>query len=151
MPLKWRSKAVPEHGHGPLIGPSAARQIPPSLQVVEVRIRAGELIDLVEFVMADGSTDDGGYPSSGGKPQPPFALAAGETLVRLEARHRGGLIGVRLRTSAGRESPWYGRGDGGEVAVFEGSADDPIVGLRRSLMGGMCPNIIEAVRLADAE
>ncbi len=53
--------------------------------MTQVRVRAGDLIDLVEFAMADGTVVNGGFTSSGGRAQAPFDLAADEVIVRLEA------------------------------------------------------------------
>jgi hypothetical protein len=116
--------------------------------VKQVRVRAGDLIDLVEFAMADGSVVNGGYTSAGGRAQPPFELAADETIVRIEAgQTRDALEGLRVRTSKGRESPWFGKQYGAEVKAFAAEADNPIVGFDRAMVG-TCPPIV-GVRLLD--
>ena len=112
-----------------------------------MRVRAGDLIDLLELAMADGSADNGGFASTGGKPADPFPLAPDEHLVRIEAMQDGALRGVRLHTSKGRESQWYGR-QAGERVEFAGSAEDPIVGIERAETGD-CPKIAAVTRLRD--
>ena len=115
-------------------------------QIVEVRVRAGDLVDLVQLITSDGFSNDGGYSSDGGQLQPAFVLEPGERLVRVEAAQSEALHGLRLVTSTGRESPWYGNSARGTVQVFEGSAENPIVGIERSA-GRLCPRIARAVRL----
>ena len=111
-----------------------------------MRVRAGDLVDLVQLITFDGSSNDGGYSSDGGQLQPAFVLEPGERLVRVEAAQSEALHGLRLVTSTGRESPWYGNSARGTVQVFEGSAENPIVGIERSA-GRLCPRIARAVRL----
>ena len=115
-----------------------------------MRVRAGDLVDLVQLVKEDGSTNDGGYSSDGGQLQPAFVLEPGERLVRIEAAQSEALHGLRLVTSTGRESPWYGNSARGTVQVFEGSAENPIVGIERGA-GGICPRIVRVIRLATPE
>ena len=115
-------------------------------QIVEVRVRAGDLVDLVQLITSDGFSNDGGYSSDGGQLQPAFVLEPGERLVRVEAAQSEALHGLRLVTSTGRESPWYGNSARGTVQVFEGSAENPIVGIERS-PGSISPRIARAVRL----
>ena len=112
-----------------------------------MRVRAGDLIDLLEFAMADGSVVNGGYSATGGKAQPPFDLEADEGIVRIEAGQGAALEGLRVRTSKGRESPWYGKQFGAAVKAFVGDAENPIVGFDRG-MAGACPAIV-GVRLLD--
>ena len=113
-----------------------------------MRVRLGELVDLVQFTMADGSTDDGGYLSEGGQLQPAFVLEPGEQLVRIDASQSPALHALRLRTNKGRESPWYGNPSRGTVQVFEGSTENPIIGIKRdSATGTLCPRIAWATLL----
>ncbi len=97
--------------------------------------------------MADGSVVNGGYASSGGRAQLPFDLAADETIVEIEAGQGKALEGLRLHTSKGRESPWYGKKVGAAVKVFSTDAGNPIVGFNRGMVGA-CPEIV-GVRLLD--
>ncbi len=115
--------------------------------MTQVRVRAGDLIDLLEFAMADGSVVNGGYAATGGRAQAPFDLGADEAIVRLEAGQGAALEGFRVRTSKGRESPWFGKQYGADVKAFAGDADNPIVGFERG-MAGVCPPIV-GVRLLD--
>ena len=108
----------------------------PRLQVV--RGRAGNLQDLVQLVIAQDI-------ANGGKLQPAFNLEPTERLVRLEAAQSEVLHGLRLRTSTGRESPWYGNPNRGIVQVFEGSAENPIIGVECG-PGNICTRIATAVR-----
>ena len=114
-----------------------------------MRVRAGAQVDLIQLVMADGSIEDGRYSSNGGEPQPPFVLKPGERLVRVEAAQSEALHGLRLVTSTGRESQWYGNPAGGSVQVFEGSAENPIVGIRRSASWFANPPIAYVIHLND--
>jgi hypothetical protein len=117
-------------------------QVPPSLKVSQIRVRSGELIDLLEFVMADGTIKDGGYRSDGGELQPAFDLEPDEHVVGIEAKMTSDslrLAGLRIITSKGREAGWNS-----EMIValreFSGSAQNPIVGFERGSTG-FCPNI----------
>ena len=115
--------------------------------MAQVRIRSGTLIDLIEFVYADGSVRSWGS-LTGGSADPPFDLAPDEHIVRLAVRHGDSLDGLAVHTSGGRESPWYG-GRGGAPRDFAAAADDPIVALERA-PGGFCPSIARVVRLSEA-
>ena len=115
-----------------------------------MRVRAGDLVDLVQLVKEDGSTNDGGYSSDGGQLQPAFVLEPGERLVRVEAAQSEALHGLRLVTSTGRESPWYGNRNSGTIHVFEGSAENPIVGIERAV-GSPCPSIVRVVLMEAPE
>ncbi len=66
---------------------------------------------------------------------------------RLETGQGATLEGVRIRTSKGRESPWYGRQYGAAVKAFVAEEESPIVGFDRG-MSGDCPPIV-GVRLLD--
>ena len=105
-------------------------------------------MDLLEFVMADGAVRNGGHHSETGQPQPTFDLEPDEHIVRLETKQQdANLFGLRIHTSKGRESPWYG-GQDGATEEFSGSAEDPIVGFERR-GDGCCPRIIGIQRLRD--
>ena len=122
----------------------------PGFKVAQVRVRSGGLIDSLEFVMADGAVRNGGYASPGGQPQPTFDLEPDEHVVRLETKQEGAnLVGLRIHTSKGRESQWYG-GQDGTAEEFSGSAEDPIVGFERAA-DGFCTKIVRVRRLQDAE
>ena len=105
-----------------------------------MKVRSGDLIDLLEFVMADGSVKNGGFSTQGGQEQPPFDLGPDEHIVRLEVKQGIYLDGLRIHTSKGRESQWYG-GQEGATEEFSGSAEDPIVGFERR-GDGCCTRIV---------
>lgn len=131
---------APEPGWcGPeLAGLLVAASVPPNLNVVQVRIRSGKLVDLVAFVMADGQTKRWGS-SSGGEEDTPFDLDRDEHIVSIVTQQGDSLDGLMFHTSKGRKSPWYGW-KGGSPQVFTASAGNIIVGIRRSA-GGFCPRI----------
>ena len=110
-----------------------------------MKVRSGDLIDLLEFVMADGSVKNGGFSTQGGQEQPPFDLGPDEHIVRLEVKQGIYLDGLRIHTSKGRESQWYG-GGGGEETEYVGSVENPIVGFERS-NEAVCPKISRIERL----
>ena len=98
--------------------------------------------------MADGSIKNGGFFSNVGAEQPVFDLEPDEHIVRLETKQGPNLSGLRIHTSKGRESLWYG-GSNGESEDFLGSADDPIVGFARAAEAYF-PKIIKIQRLQEA-
>lgn len=121
-------------------------RFPPSLNVVQVKIRSGTLIDQIEFVMADGQVHTWG--GSGGNSQSPFELAPDEHIVKLVTRQGDSLDGLSLHTSKGRDSPWFG-GRGGNPHTYEADADNPIIAIERDV-SGFCPRI-RRVRLLNGE
>ena len=114
---------------------------------MQVRIRSGALIDWIQFVAADGSTQSWGS-ETGGCEAPPFDLALDEHIVRVAAQQGDSLDGLRLHTTRGRESQWYG-GRGGRPQEFAAPPGDPIVALERA-PHDFCPRIARAVRLSEA-
>jgi hypothetical protein len=124
-------------------------QVAPGLKVSQIRVRSGELLDLLEFVMADGTIENGGHYTDGGMQRPWFDLGPDEHIVRIEARQRAeSLVGLRIHTSKGRESEWYG-GIDGDAEEFVGSAEDPIVGFGREA-GRFCPRLTRVQRLRES-
>ena len=103
------------------------------------------MIYMLEFIKADGSISDGGYVAEGGQIQEVFALEPDERIVRVEADQSETLYGLRIHTSKGRESPWYGSHNG-VPQEFAGSAEDPIVGFQRGAEG-VCPKLVTMQRL----
>ena len=120
---------------------------PPRLNIVQVRIRSGTLIDWIQFVAVDGSTQSWGS-ERGGSEAPPFDLAPDEHIVRVAAQQGDSLDGLRIYTTRGRESQWYG-GRGGRPQEFAAPPGDPIVALER-VPHGFCSRIARAVRLSEA-
>ena len=114
-----------------------------------MRVRAGDTVDLIQFVKADGTSDFGGYSSNGGKFQPSFVLGPEELLVRVEAVQDEVLHALRLATSTGRISQWYGNPTIQSVQIFEGTLDNPIVGLRRSTSWERSPRILHVIHSKD--
>ena len=113
-----------------------------------MRVRSGGLVDLLEFVMADGAVRNGGYPAETGQLQPTFTLDPDEHIIKLETKQQDAtLVGLRIHTSKGRESQWFG-GQDGATEEFSGSAEDPIVGFERR-GDGFCPRIVSIQRLRD--
>ena len=112
-----------------------------------MRIRSGDAVDSVEFVMADGTVENGGYYAFGGNQQPTFELEADEYIVRIEARQKDRLNGLKIYTSHGRASEMYGRAEG-DMEAYKGTAENPIVGIQRD--GPFdCPRIVSVRRLSD--
>jgi hypothetical protein len=106
--------------------------------------------------MADGTVNDGGYSSNGGIASRSFNLDPDEHIVKIEAIQGDRLNGLRVFTSAGRESEWFGRlfdGQGGRIVEhFSASAENPIVGFERNVHGAWgitCPQIIRVQKLND--
>lgn len=106
------------------------------------------MIHMLEFIMADGTIKNGGHVSEGGQIQTPFALEPGEHIVRVEAFQDESLYGLRIHTSKGRESGWYGSHNG-VPQEFAGSVEDPIVGFERGA-AGVCPKIVRMQRLGGS-
>ena len=121
--------------------------------MVEVRARVGDLIDLLEFAMGDGSVANGGHPSSGGTAAPALTLDADEHIVQMEVGQMegGSLQRVSLVTSKGRKADFGGGRSGGAASpqTYVTTADDPIVGFERG-GGGPCPRVTRVVRLSDS-
>ena len=119
--------------------------------MVEVRARIGDSIDLLEFVMGDGTVANGGHPSSGGKAAPALSLDVDEHIVQMEVGQGSALDRVSLVTSKGRKADWRGASGGGGASpqTYVTSADDPIVGFERG-GGGPCPVITGVMRLSDS-
>ena len=114
--------------------------------MIQVRVRSGALVDLLEFVMADGIVENGGHQVNTGRLQPTFTLEPDEHIIKLETKQQdANLVGLRIHTSKGRESQWYG-GQDGATEEFSGSAEDPIVGFERR-GDGCCPRIVGVRRL----
>ena len=112
-----------------------------------MRIRSGDLVDLIEFLSVDDSVRSWGS-RTGGSAQPPFDLDHDEHIVRIVAQEGASLDGLAFHTSKGRESQWYGK-RGGHPTEYKASADDPIVGIERE-GGTFCPRITRVVRLSEA-
>lgn len=107
-------------------------QVPPGLKVAQVRVQSGEVINLLQFVMADGTIKNGGYSNDVGQVQPSFDLGPDEHIVRIMTKQlAASLIGFKIITSKGRDSLWYG-GDEWAFEEFVGSAENPIVGFERN-------------------
>ena len=126
------------------------------MKVAQVRVRHWDYVDSVEFVMADGTVKDAGYSSKGGIPSQPFKLDPDEHIVKIEAIQGDRLNGLRVFTSGGRKSEWFGRlfdGQGGRIVeVFAASPENPIVDVERNVLGSWgfsCPKIIRVQRLND--
>ena len=123
------------------------------MKVAQVRIRFGDLIDSIEFVLVDGSVQTDGYSVAGGREQPTFDLDQDEHIVKIECEQEdddpaGTLFGLQLFTSSGRISPWYG-GRQGARRIFEGSEENPIIGIERGGPGGFCPKIVRVYFFND--
>ena len=99
------------------------------------------------FIMADGTSKNGGFVSNTVLEYPVFNLEPDEHIVRLETKQGPSLSGLRIHTSKGRESLWYGGSDG-ESEDFRGSTDDPIVGFARAAEANS-QKIIMIQRLRD--
>jgi hypothetical protein len=120
-------------------------RFPPEWNVVQVKVRAGALIDQIQFVMADKQIHTWG--SNGGESQPAFDLALDEHIVKIVAMQGDTLDGFCVHTSKGRESPWYG-GRGGRRDNYEATADNPIIAIERASTG-FCPRIASVRFLKD--
>jgi hypothetical protein len=106
--------------------------------------------------MADGTVKDGGYSSSGGSSASALKLDPDEHIVKIEAVQGDRLNGLRVFTSKGRESHWFGRlfdGRGGRIVeLFSASAENPIIDFERDVRGAWgvtCPKIVKVQRLND--
>eukprot|EP00966_Prymnesium_polylepis_P330238 7385902-Prymnesium_polylepis.1 len=112
--------------------------------VGKVRVRAGALIDQIEF-RTRGSGPPKVYGGNGGVQQPDFDLGDGEWLTKVEHRRGNSLDAVRFTTSKGRVSQWYGNVYGGaSMRPFIASEGKMIVGLKRA-QGGFCPGLTDAL------
>lgn len=65
---------------------SAWFQVPLASKVSQVKVRSGDSIDLLEFVMADGTVKNGRVFSEDGQEQPTFNLGPDEHIMGLEVR-----------------------------------------------------------------
>ena len=69
-------------------GPSCVDQtteaISASLEISEIHVRSGALIDKIEIHYRDGTSIARG--TNGGGPRPPFVLQEGEKLVKIQTR-----------------------------------------------------------------
>ena len=126
-------------------------KVPLDKKVAHIRVRSGNLVDYVEFMMADGSLKNGGYIPAGGNQAPSFGLDPvfildpEENIVRIEVMQGDRLAGLKFYTSRGKESPWFGTKKG-RRKVFPASAENPIVAIERD-GGGISPRISKVQRL----
>ena len=115
-------------------------------EISEIHVRSGALIDKIEFRYRDGTRAVHG--KNGGDARPPFILQQGEKLVRIETKQglppwKNGspaLIGCQFYTNFGRASEWFGGPRGGPEEHFKGSAERPIIDIKRD-QHGFCPRI----------
>jgi len=132
-------------------GPSCVDQtteaVSASLEISEIHVRSGALIDKIEIHYRDGTSIARG--TNGGGPRPPFVLQEGEKLVKIQTRQGDSLDGCQFFTDAGRSSQWYG-GHGGSPSSFLASAQDPIIDIQRASTG-CCPRITGIVRVSDRQ
>ena len=110
-------------------------------EISEIHIRAGHLIDHIEFLYRDGSKATHG--GDGGHVTEPFVLLPGEKLISIKVQQGASLDGCQFFLDSGRSSQWYG-GRGGNSGSFEGSQHNPILDIRRATQG-FCPRIIDVV------
>ncbi len=114
-------------------------------------MRSGSLVDAVQFIMADGTVKDGGYVTSGGDSSPSFGLdpvftlSPDEHIKKIEVAQQDRLAGIRIVSTKGKVSQWYGT-KRGERKTFIASTDNPIVGIEREA-GGVCTRVLRALRL----
>ncbi len=108
-------------------------------------------MDIVQFVMADGTVKSGGYATTGGDANPSFGLdpvfdlSPDEHILKIEVFQQDRLAGLRIVSTKGRVSPWYGT-QRGERKTFVASANNPIVSIEREV-GQISSRIVRAQRL----
>ena len=113
--------------------------------VFKVRVRAGDLVDQVEFHVTGETPIVKTYGGNGGRQCADFDLSPGEWLTAVLRRQGNSLDAVRFETSLGRQSQWYGNQSGGrDMPRLAAPAGQTIVGLRRPT-GGLCPGIQDIV------
>ena len=113
-------------------------------RVFKVRVRAGDLVDQIEFHVAGPTSETPvveTYGGNGGCQCADFDLVPGEWLTAVLRRQGNSLDAVRFETNTGRQSQWYGNQSGGRAMPrLAAPAGQTIVGLRRP-SGGCCPGI----------
>ena len=112
LPRHASSKRLLRRFVGAADEPAAPQPRSPQGPVLEVTVRSGSFVDCVTFRYADGTS--AAFGGAGGEAHAPFELAEGETLVEVRGRHGAYVESVQFVTSAGRVSPRYGGGEGGE-------------------------------------
>lgn len=129
-------------------------KVPLHHNIAQIRVRSGSLVDHIEFVMADGNVKTGGYVPPGGNRAPPFGLDPvfvldpEEHVIRIEMSQGEMLSAIKIFTSKGKETQWYGtKIQKGRLKVFAASAENPIVSFERD-SGRVCPRITK-VQLLD--
>eukprot|EP00964_Phaeocystis_antarctica_P100725 scaffold66302_cov57-Phaeocystis_antarctica.AAC.1 len=117
-------------------------------RVFKVRVRAGDLVDQVEFHVAGPNSETPvveTYGGNGGRQCADFDLNPGEWLAAVLRRQGNSLDAVCFETNTGRQSQWYGNQSGGRLMPrLAAPAGNTIVGLRRP-SGGCCPGIQDIV------
>ena len=122
-----------------------------------VRVRAGALIDRVEFEFSDGHVSV--FGGDGGTPYPDFILQEGEHIVGVRGRGGAFVDSFQVVTSTGRESVLYG-GSGGAEAYDYNLGGAPVGGLSvinsargwLARVGGLWPldEVVVAPAVAEA-
>mmetsp|Transcript_99652 Transcript_99652/g.320970 ORF Transcript_99652/g.320970 Transcript_99652/m.320970 type:complete len:190 (+) Transcript_99652:131-700(+) len=98
---------------------------------------AGDLVDQVKFVMANG--EEKVYGAPGGVRQPAFELSDGEFIVEVQQRSGNALDAITLRTNLKREQT-YGNPQGGTLQPsWSARPGMQIVGLVRPSAGYVPP------------
>eukprot|EP00808_Paulinella_micropora_P007708 g3368.t1 len=104
--------------------------------VTRIKVRAGDLVDRIAFVFADGSSVS--YGGTGGSQKEDFVLEQGDFVTQVLVRQGDSLDQIVFVTSKGRRSPTYG-GRGGTSKEFKSTK--PIVALtvHQQSMGWLSP------------
>eukprot|EP00418_Pyrodinium_bahamense_P030365 CAMPEP_0179137272 /NCGR_PEP_ID=MMETSP0796-20121207/65476_1 /TAXON_ID=73915 /ORGANISM="Pyrodinium bahamense, Strain pbaha01" /LENGTH=160 /DNA_ID=CAMNT_0020836441 /DNA_START=149 /DNA_END=631 /DNA_ORIENTATION=- len=99
-------------------------------RVERVRMRTGDLIDLIEFQYSDGTVESNGNRIGGGECEP-FELAVGEFIVAVDYREGDMFDAICFKTNEGRSSRYYGNPQGGREFHFEAPAGEQIWNVER--------------------
>ena len=116
--------------------------------VFKVRVRAGDLVDQVEFHVAGPNSETPvveTYGGNGGRQCADFDLNPGEWLAAVLRRQGNSLDAVCFETNTGRQSQWYGNPSGGRLMpCLAAPPGQTIVGLVRP-SDGCCPGVQDII------